>query len=170
MTIIEDLLRALQSREAFEEYRSRAPLAGSAEMEIVEGLMEIKEILDSVGDRLDALLKISPVDRDLHQWSHSYWTYRSDDRRAELHARVLQALSKIEGKGGKGGSPDTAFIVDSVAEEYGIVRSLGLEVAFQELRHENERSFDVLTCRDEAGNERVIWFDISRFFRGGARP
>lgn len=169
MTILDDLIQALQSREAFEDYRARVTRRPAAEMEIVEGLLEIKETLDSVGDRLDALLEIAPLDHDLHQWLYAYWTYRSDERRAEVHARVLQALSENAGQEGDGGSPETAFVVGSVAEEYRIVRDLGLEMILQELRHQDERSFDVLTCRDASGNERIVWFDISQFFGGAAR-
>jgi hypothetical protein len=169
MSAIDDLVRALESREAFEEYCSRIRSVGAAEMDVIEGLMEIDGILDSVGDRLDALLEVSPLDGNLHQWSRAYWVYRREDNRAEFHARVLQALAEVDGGGGDGRSPDTAFVVGSVAEEHRLVRRFGWAVVRQELRHHEGRPFDVLTCRDSAGIEGEVWFDISQFF-GGGRP
>jgi hypothetical protein len=59
---------------------------------------------------------------------------------------------------------------DGVAAEYALVRRAfkilhkKWELLFQELIHENERSYDRLVLRDEDGNVGEIWFDITDFF------
>lgn len=65
----------------------------------------------------------------------------------------------------QGTGPEDAYVVSSVAQEYEILRLLGLERGSQALHVIDGRAFDVLTARDPANGEmREIWFDISRFF------
>ena len=64
-----------------------------------------------------------------------------------------------------GTGPDDAYVVSSVAQEYEILRMLGLERASQSLHTLNGKPFDVLTATDpETEETREVWFDISRFF------
>jgi hypothetical protein len=63
-----------------------------------------------------------------------------------------------------GASPETAYRVSSVRDEYEIVRSLGLEVRSQSLVH-RKKMYDVLEVADPRdGSVRQLWFDISRFY------
>jgi len=62
-----------------------------------------------------------------------------------------------------GTGPDDAYVVDSVAQEYEVLRLLGLQS--QSLHVIDGRPFDVLTATDpETKEAREVWFDISRFF------
>jgi len=62
-----------------------------------------------------------------------------------------------------GTGPDDAYVVDSVAQEYEVLRLLGLQS--QSLHVIDGRPFDVLTATDpETKEARQVWFDISRFF------
>lgn len=74
------------------------------------------------------------------------------------------AASVAASAGGTG--PDDAYVVQSVAQEYEILRLLGLEMEVQSLHVIDGKPFDVLEVRDPAngGAEREVWFDISRFF------
>jgi hypothetical protein len=67
-----------------------------------------------------------------------------------------------------GTGPDDAYRVVSVAQEYEVLRLLGLEMRSQALHVINGQPYDVLTVRDTAtGAEREVWFDISRFYGRG---
>ncbi len=64
-----------------------------------------------------------------------------------------------------GTGPDDAYVVSSVAQEYEVLRLLGLEMQQQALHQINGKPFDVLTVSDpDTGETRDLWFDISRFF------
>lgn len=64
-----------------------------------------------------------------------------------------------------GTGPDDAYRVVSVAQEYEVLRLLGLEMRSHALHVIDGRPFDVLTARDPAtGATREVWFDISRFY------
>ncbi len=64
-----------------------------------------------------------------------------------------------------GTGPDDAYAVASVAQEYEILRLLGLRRQQQSLHKINGKPFDVLTAIDpETQETREVWFDISRFF------
>ena len=64
-----------------------------------------------------------------------------------------------------GESDQSAIEVQSVEEEYEIVRKAGFEPVRQALAPKGSRAFDVLTVRDPvSGEQREIWFDITSFY------
>ena len=67
---------------------------------------------------------------------------------------------------GDGSSPAQAVIVNGIAEEYQWVRTHcpGFEAHQQALTHIDGKPYDVLKLRNEAGEERTVFFDISSFF------
>jgi hypothetical protein len=78
-------------------------------------------------------------------------------------AAPSKQIAKIMARG-DGASPETAYKVRSVRDEYEIVRSLGLEVRSQSLVM-RKKAYDVLEVADPRdGRVRPLWFDISRFY------
>ena len=71
-------------------------------------------------------------------------------------------IAKIMAKG-DGRSPETAYKVGSVREEYEIVRALGLAVKSQSLIG-GKKPYDMLEVVDARGNVLRLWFDISAFY------
>jgi hypothetical protein len=71
-------------------------------------------------------------------------------------------IAKIMAKG-DGRSPETAWKVGSVREEYEIVRALGLTVRSQSLIG-GKKPYDMLEVADARGNVLRLWFDISAFY------
>ena len=64
-----------------------------------------------------------------------------------------------------GTGPDDAYVVYSVAQEYEVLRLLGLQSRSQALHQINGHPYDVITAvNPQTGEEREVWFDISRFF------
>ncbi|MGF7149514.1 hypothetical protein FHS96_003165 [Sphingomonas zeicaulis] len=64
---------------------------------------------------------------------------------------------------GNGLSPETAYKVSSVRDEYQIMAQLGFEVSSQSLVVQR-KPYDVLEGKDADGQTRKIWFDISKFY------
>jgi len=65
-----------------------------------------------------------------------------------------------------GTGADDAYVVSNEAQEYEILRLLGLTLDSQELHVINGRAFHVMSVRNPAtGATRDVWFDISRHFR-----
>jgi hypothetical protein len=68
--------------------------------------------------------------------------------------------------GGEGLSPERAVVVESIGEEYEWMRRhcAGLKPVKQSLCHIDGKPYDVQTLRDERGDERLVYFDISSFY------
>ena len=64
---------------------------------------------------------------------------------------------------GDGRSPETAYKVGSVRDEYEVVRALGLTVKSQALVG-GRKPYDVLEVADAHGNVLKLWFDIGAFY------
>lgn len=76
-------------------------------------------------------------------------------------------LSWLFGRaGGDGSSAVRAVVVGSVAEEYAWVQRHcpGFQLRMQSLQEIGGRPYDVLTLGNAKGDERTVYFDISRFF------
>lgn len=75
-------------------------------------------------------------------------------------------FSFLFGRGRDGASAETAIVVNSIAEEYEwMARNCpGYHPEMQSLQHIEGKPYDVLTWRNDRGEERVVYFDISRFF------
>jgi hypothetical protein len=63
------------------------------------------------------------------------------------------------------GTKERPFLVLRTSDEYDLLSTLGKQLSQQGLIHENDRSYDVMTCAD--GSE--LWFDITDMFAAMAR-
>lgn len=79
---------------------------------------------------------------------------------------ILDFLFDHRGEDRDGSSPEKAIIVGSVREEYAWMQSHhpGFQPGMQALREIDGKPYDVLTWHNDKGEERTIYFDISRFF------
>jgi hypothetical protein len=70
------------------------------------------------------------------------------------------------GSGRDGSSLARAIVVGSIGEEYAWVqrRCPGFRPQMQALQEIDGRPYDVLTLRNDRGEERTVYFDISRFY------
>ena len=77
-------------------------------------------------------------------------------------------LSFLFGKGDSrdGLSPEKAVVVNSVGAEYEWIQRNcpGFRLVMQALQEVEGAPYDVLTLRNARGEEKTVYFDISRFF------
>lgn len=84
---------------------------------------------------------------------------------AGLSACMLPPDAPMVIASANGTGPDDAYVVSSVAQEYEVLRLLGLESQGQSLRVIDGHPYDVIDAIDLQTQEtREVWFDISRFF------
>jgi hypothetical protein len=76
-----------------------------------------------------------------------------------ISGHIAKIIARTDGK-----SQETAYKVDSVHEEYEVLKALGLTPKSQALVIK-KKPYDLLTAVDPAtGSERELWFDISSFY------
>jgi hypothetical protein len=65
-----------------------------------------------------------------------------------------------------GSTPEKAIVVGSVGEEYQWMQRHcpGFQPNMQALQMIDDKPYDVLTWRNDRGEERTVYFDISRFY------
>ncbi len=71
-----------------------------------------------------------------------------------------------DGSGADGSSVAQAVVVGSVVEEYAWIQEHcpGFQREMQALAEIEGRPYDIITIRNARGEERTVYFDISRFF------
>jgi len=69
---------------------------------------------------------------------------------------------------GDGLSPDKAFVVIDVDEEYALIRARGLKVTNQALIQQGGHSYDALTTLDDKGASATLYFLIDRVLEAEA--
>ena len=65
-----------------------------------------------------------------------------------------------------GSSVEKAIVIDDIGEEYLWVQEncMGFQPQMQSLQHINGKPYDVLGLIKDKGEERTVYFDISRFY------
>jgi len=85
-----------------------------------------------------------------------------DDQNADFHNYFLRGLITSIANSGDGKSPETAFIVIQIEEEYFMLSILGLVDSDQTFTEIDGIPYDIFNGIDEATNEQAsIYFDIS---------
>ena len=84
----------------------------------------------------------------------------------DFHKAVYLGLVNSILAGADGKSAKTAYVVIDVAEEYALLRALGLNRGNQALRTEGGHKYDVLTVTDPKSNQtREVWFNIDEVWK-----
>ncbi len=85
--------------------------------------------------------------------------------KAEFHRNVLLKLVEAIEKSGDGKTPETAYVVIGVDEEYFMISYLGYNASSQGLHRANGHIYDKMTVTNPKTNETVVlYFQIDSFF------
>jgi hypothetical protein len=87
---------------------------------------------------------------------------------AERHTAAARGLYRSIHATGDGKTPETAFVVISVAEEYSVLGIQGLKRGQQVLIKKDGHSFDLLTVENKSGGKEQLYFNIDRVLRWSA--
>lgn len=89
--------------------------------------------------------------------------------KAQHHTSIGRGLIQSILASGDGKSPETAFSVISVAEEYSVLGSLGLKKVQQSLINNGGHSYDLLVVQNNAGATARIYFNVDRVMAWAAK-
>jgi hypothetical protein len=84
---------------------------------------------------------------------------------SERHTAAARGLLKAILASGDGKTPETAFVVISVAEEYSLIGVQGSKKLQQALINKNGHSYDLLTVVNKSGGKDEIYFNVDRVMR-----
>jgi hypothetical protein len=110
----------------------------------------------------DAVLASHYVDMDAHFTEYIANRELNDTDKADFHKFVLQGLLKSITDFGDGKTPETAFQVIQVHEEYVLLRFMGVGLPeSQSLLHKNGHSYDEIKFKDpKSGQSVTLYFNV----------
>jgi hypothetical protein len=122
---------------------------------------------DKVLETAEEILKDNYVDIYAHFGAFVACRETGKTEKAGFHQYLFEGLLKSITTSGDGKSPETAFVVIAVDEEYAVVDFLGLQRGSQALVREKKHTFDLLTVTDsQTKKELKLYFNIDLVFAG----
>jgi len=102
------------------------------------------------------------LDIDAHMFVAHAYEKTHEPEKAAPHRTMGNGLMKSILASGNGRSPETAFVVISVEEEYSVLHHFRLASGKQELITGGGHSYDVLTAQTDAREEATVFFNIDK--------
>jgi hypothetical protein len=152
----------LRLREAFRDSDDYHPYAGS--LAPIYTLLDDEEWVEALCE-IDALMPNWFLNPRIHLLASTIHSQLGDQEESEMEEELASVLLEaILGTGD--GNERHPYLVMRPCDEYDVVEEyFGKEVEMQELNHRDERSFDILTCKDGT----VYWFDVSLLMEASSR-
>lgn len=108
-----------------------------------------------------SILDKNYVDIDAHLICKSAYQKMNNSERYNFHQFVENGLINSILSSGDGKSPETAYLVINVKEEYAILNFLGFKLKRQSLRELNGHSYDEMeVINEETGETSVLYFNV----------
>jgi hypothetical protein len=113
----------------------------------------------------DLVLNYEFTNRSLHLATADAYENLADNANANFHRETAERILKALLSTGDGKTVDTAYCVQSINEEYVIMRYFGFKVSMQAYIISGNSSYDLLSGKDEkTGKDVGLYFDISGYF------
>ena len=110
------------------------------------------------------------TDIDAHAALSTALQRRGETEQAAFELAVANGLLSSIEQSGDGMTPETAFVVIGIAEEYSLLGAKGLQVAKQSLLQTERGPVDALDVVNPSNNElSTVYFDVSRLFAAMSR-
>jgi hypothetical protein len=113
----------------------------------------------------EAILEMNYVYVDAHMVLGTCHRRLGQAAQAEHHSATARGLIQAIAATGDGKTPETAFVVISVAEEYIILMTRGLKKTRQALISKDGHSYDVMTVETRSGATEQVYFNVDRVLR-----
>jgi hypothetical protein len=156
-------------RLAFFETEDYSPLAGMMVYRPLWGLVGQSNWAEAV-KLADSVLEKNYVDANAHMVAYIARRELKEEEKAALHRRWAEGLLESIKTGGDGKSPQTAWHVISISEEYAVLRSMNLNPVGQALVNDKGHSYDVMTVTDpQSRAESRFFFNVDKPFSAYGR-
>ena len=110
------------------------------------------------------------TDIDAHAALAAVFERRGQRQESAIELAIANGLLGSIRNSGDGLTPETAYVVIGVAEEYSFLGAMGVQVARQSLVQASRGPVDALEVVNPAnGERRTVYFDVSRLFDAMAR-
>lgn len=113
----------------------------------------------------DEVLASDYVNIDAHFVAYAAAKELGDADQAQFHLTVFRRLIDSIRASGDGSSPEKAWVVITVHEEYVLLRVLRFRPGQQSLLHKDGHSYDVMTVKDQDGAEHTFYFNVDIPFK-----
>jgi hypothetical protein len=121
--------------------------------------------VDRVATLAELIIERDYTDVDAHAALALVLERRGMTEQAVFERAVADGLLRSIQESGDGTTPETAYVVISVAEEYSLLGASGVQVAKQSLLQTARGPVDALEVVNRAnGERRTVYFDVSRLF------
>lgn len=149
-------------RMAYAETADYDPYVGPDEAKAMFASMDAGD-WDAALRQSAKILEKNYVDIDAHLGAHVAYDRKGDAERAAFHKFVLDGLVNSILRSGDGRSPEKAFVVISIKEEYTLLNIMGLRPAGQALIHSGGHSYDKFGAVNLRTNERQeLYFQVDK--------
>ncbi len=119
---------------------------------------------------VNRLLELCYLDIEAHMIAASVYRRTGDERRSTYHLRFAKGLLDSIFQSGNGQSQETAFTVVNVAEEYTVLRVLGVQSICQSFSGVKGH-FDIFEILDPMSGQRAaVYFDTNSTKEWGVGP
>ena len=126
--------------------------------------------LDRVATIARQIIEDDYTDIDAHSALGAVLERRGQRQEAAFERAVADGLLNSIQQSGDGMTPETAFVVIGVAEEYSLLGASAVQVAKQSLLQTDRGPVDALEVVDPANGQRTtVYFDVSRMFNAMSR-
>ncbi len=116
---------------------------------------------DTALKNAQSILNKNYIDIDSHLVSQAIYKEMNNSDKSDFHGFVAAGLVKSILDSGDGKSPETAYLVIDVREEYVIMWDLGFKLERQFLMETNNHSYDKMdVIKPETGETAVLYFNV----------
>jgi hypothetical protein len=144
--------------EVFDQKGYTPDWSHNAEREALLDMLEQGSFDEFLKASEEWLKKIS-IDIQIHDARAHVFRLNGDFRESMRSALAYTGLLASIMNESDGKTPVSAFQVTSIREIYAVIEEMGLERTEQKLLPSGH---DMLTCRNEEGNEVILYFDVRR--------
>ena len=131
----------------------------SAEQKLMFSAFQAKDFAVAL-KQADAILDNEYINLDAHFVAYIASRELGDSAKADFHRAVFRGLIDSIQNSGDGKSPEKAWVVISVHEEYVLLRVLGYKPSQQSLVQKNGHFYDVMKVnRIEDGSDATFYFN-----------
>jgi hypothetical protein len=125
--------------------------------------------VDQVATIANRIINRDYTDIDAHAALATVLERRGQTQEAAFERAVADGLLRSIQQSADGMSPETAYVVIGVAEEYTLLGAMGVQVARQSLIQADRGPVDALEVVSQNGERRTVYFDVSRLFNAMSR-
>lgn len=126
-----------------------------------------KEEYDEALQAADGFLNDEPANLTVLRQKAYAWLGKDDSLKADLYFHKYYQLLAVPFHSGDGKTPETAYLVRSIADEYAVVDIFEGEVLEQNLVSKKGNRYDVMEVKMEGDSTATLWFNINLPFTLG---